>query len=135
MIVRSLLRFSRQCVSSIAVSLLSCGPGHSLPSWGTCCRSPPAWRFASHGNLNIRGIRGGVIHSGFIKLNYAMVSSSPLHLCSTGVPVSLATSHLILTMRCLTAEGEKSFYPTSLLFSLSFFLDNLSLYIINYENM
>ena len=141
MIVLSLLCFSWQCVSSIAVSLVSCSPGHSLPSWGTCCRSSPAWRFASYGNLNVRDMRGGVIHSGLVKLDFAMVSSSPLHQCSTGCSCVFSCSHqdnpshLIPPMRCLTAEGEKGFYPTSWLFSLSFFLDNLSLYIINYPNM
>lgn len=140
MIVLSLLCFSWQCVSNIAVSLVSWSPGHSLLTWGTCWGSSLPWRFACYGNRNVQGIGGGeggcytlkphktgFFHSDLFATASAECGCSCVLICSH----QRNSIHSIPTLRCLTGrKGLLSYH-----FCPKLFLDNLSVSIINYSDI
>lgn len=143
MLVLSLLCFSWQCVSSIAVSLVSCSPGHSLPSRGTCWRSPLAWGLLPMETWMWEAL--GKVFYTQVSWNWILPRWALPHCISAAWVFHVFScshqgnrSHLIPTMKCLTAEREKVFYPPLCSFLLLFFLGNLSLskhVVVLYKNV
>lgn len=125
MLVLSLLCFSWQCVSSIAVSLVSCSPGHSLPSRGTCWRSPLAWGLLPMETWMWEAL--GKVFYTQVSWNWILPRWALPHCISAAWVFHVFScshqgnrSHLIPTMKCLTAEREKVFYPPLCSFLLLF---------------